>query len=140
MQVTVDTTAPLTDTDRAILRILTGAEETAPTAAAPVTKAAPKAKPVKAKAAPKEVEEETVLPEPMAEEPLLTPEEEPEEANPDTGEEDAESLRVAALKKATELVEAGRAADVRAALDAAGASRVRELTVENVRAFFKALP
>jgi len=74
-------------------------------------------------------------PEPMAEEPV---EEEPAEDEVDDGVSD-EDLLALAVKKATEMVAGGEAAKVREALDAAGASRVRELNADNVRDFFGAL-
>ena len=81
-------------------------------------------------------------PEPMAEEPLP---DEPVDVDADVDEEDEadetsdEDLLALAVKKATEMVGSGGAAKVREALDAAGASRVRELNKDNVREFFKAL-
>ena len=75
----------------------------------------------------------------MAEEPV---EEEPEEdliGADEMDDMDDEDLLALAVKKATEMVGGGDAAKVREALDAAGASRVRELNADNVRDFFKAL-
>jgi hypothetical protein len=140
MQITIDTTEEITDLDRQVLGLLAGGsfilggepqefddepveEEPKP---APVKKAAAK------KAPAKKPEPE---PEPMAEEPV---EEDDEDLIGD--EQSDEDLLALAVKKATEMVAAGDAAKVREALDAAGASRVRELNADNVRAFFEALP
>lgn len=77
-------------------------------------------------------------PEPMAEEAV-----EEDLIGDEDGEFDEdmsdEDLLALAIKKATEMVSGGEAAQVREALDAAGASRVRELNADNVREFFKAL-
>jgi hypothetical protein len=73
----------------------------------------------------------------MAEEPVE--DEEPEEEVEEDEDSDEDLLELA-VKKATEMVAAGEAAKVREALDAAGASRVRELNKDNVRDFFQALP
>lgn len=140
MQITIDTSLPLNDTERQMLSVLMGVEyvlgEVAETT--PTMKAEPAKKPAAKKAAAKkpepEVEEE---PEPMAEEPLEDEEEPEEEPEDDVSDED---LLAMAVKKATEMVAGGDAAKVREALDAAGASRVRELNKDNVRDFFKALP
>lgn len=141
MHISINTDAPLSDLDVRILSVLTGA---IPTVSAEVVssgtiKGTPEpAKPAAAKAAPKpkpkpEPEPE---PEPMAEEPL--PEEEPEVKAEEDDMSD-EDLIALAVKKATEMVSGGDAAKVREALDAAGASRVRELNKDNVREFFRAL-
>ncbi len=145
MQITIDTSMPLNYTERQMLSVLMGTEfvlgevgETTPTMKAEPAKKA-EAKPAAKKAAAKKpapvVEEE---PEPMAEEPLED-EEEPEDEEPEDDVSD-EDLLAMAVKKATEMVAGGDAAKVREALDAAGASRVRELNKDNVRDFFKALP
>ena len=133
MQITLDT-ENLTDTDRQVLGLLAGGtftlgvepeefseeqeseEEPTPAKKAPAKRAEPK-------------------PEPMAEEPI---EEEPEDEEPEDEQSD-EDLLALAVKKATEMVASGGATKVREALDAAGASRVRELNADNVRDFFKAL-
>lgn len=136
MQITIDTTEPLSGTDARILAMLVGGaglpepeDLPEPEAAAPAKKAVAK------KAAAKKPEPEPE-PEPMAEEPV---EEEPEEEEVDADEQSDEDLLALAVKKATEMVAGGEAATVREALDAAGASRVRELNKDNVREFFKAL-
>jgi outer membrane biosynthesis protein TonB len=159
MQITLDTN-DLSDVDRQILGLLAGGtfvlgeaaetfdeeqeyepepeveEEPEPTPApkARRTRKAPEPEPEPEP----EVEEE---PEPAAEEPLE--EEEPVEDEDEDAEVDDdmsdEDLLALAVKKATEMVGGGQAAAVREALDAAGASRVRELNADNVREFFKAL-
>lgn len=143
MHITFDT-ANLSALDYQVLALL-GGIATAPAdeaEAAVTTKsekpAAKKAAPAPAKkAAAKKPEPE---PEPAAEEPV--PDEEDEEPEVDETEEDEtsdEDLLELAVKKATEMVAGGEAAKVREALDAAGASRVRELNKDNVRDFFQAL-
>lgn len=136
MQITIDTNAALSDTDRQILTLLLGGKADWPQVE---DKEEPKAEPKpKAKAKPKAKEPEPE-PEPIAEEPVEEdePEDEPEEDDAeDVSDEDLLDL---AVKKATEMVGSGEAAKVREALDAAGASRVRELNADNVREFFKAL-
>jgi hypothetical protein len=133
MQITIDTNEDLTEQDRHILMIVLGGEVVLGTVEEmepePVAKPAAKKAAAK-KAAPK--------PEPIAEEPV-------EEDDLIGGEDDEyddvsdEDLLELAVKKATEMVAGGQAAAVREALDAAGASRVRELNTDNVREFFKAL-
>jgi hypothetical protein len=100
----------------------------------PVAEKAPAKKAAAKKAAAKP--EPDPEPEPMAEEPI---EEEPEAEEVDADETSDEDLLALAVKKATEIVAGGEAAKVREALDAAGASRVRELNADNLREFFKAL-
>ena len=79
-------------------------------------------------------------PEPMAEEEIEEDEVEEVEEDDVIGDEMSdEDLLALAVKKATEMVAGGDAAKVREALDAAGASRVRELNADNVREFFQAL-
>lgn len=139
MQITIDTNE-LSDLDRQVMGLLAGGtfilggepqefeeqvEEPAPKPAAKKA-TAKKAKPVA----------DEPDPEPMAEEPLK---EDPAEEEVDADEESDEDLLALAVKKATEMVAGGEAAQVREALDAAGASRVRELNKDNVREFFKAL-
>lgn len=147
MQITIDTAEDLSYLDRQILGLLAGGtfilgdepeefedeveEEPEPEPVKPAKKAAAK------KAAAKKPEPEPE-PEPMAEEPLEEDEEEIEEEI-DEDEQSDEELLALAVKKATEMVAAGQAAQVREALDAAGANRVRELNADNVRDFFKAL-
>jgi hypothetical protein len=148
MQITIDTTEEISDLDRQVLGLLAGGtfvlgepgetfeeeveEEPEPEPVKPAKKAAAK------KAAAKKPEPE---PEPMAEEPVEEDEEESEEDEEeiDEDEQSDEELLALAVKKATEMVAAGQAAQVREALDAAGANRVRELNADNVRDFFKAL-
>lgn len=93
-------------------------------------------------AAKKTTAKKTARPEPIAEEPVE------DEGEPDEGDEAGdefdedmsdEDLLALAVKKATDMVGGGEAAKVREALDAAGASRVRELNADNVRDFFQAL-
>jgi len=136
MNITVNTAEAVSELDAKILRLLLGEECDAPAPAeapeaeakpAPAKKAAAKKPPAKKAAAKK--------PDPEPEE-----EEEPEaEEEEEGGEVDLDALLEEAIKKATELVSSGDAEAVRAALDAVGASRVRELSAENVEAFFEAL-
>ena len=147
MHISINTAEEISDLDRQVLGLLAGGtfvlggepqefepepeEEPEP---------APKAhRTTRKKAEPEPVEDEPVEeePEPMAEEPVEDePEDEPEE---DGDEQSDEDLLALAVKKATEMVGGGEAAKVREALDAAGASRVRELNADNVRDFFAAL-
>ena len=136
MQISIDTTEELSPLDVRILAMLVGTaglpepedlEEPEPEA-----KPAKKSTPAKKKAKPEPEPE----PEPMAEEPVEEDEDEDEDI--DDVQSDEELLALA-VKKATEMVAGGEAAQVREALDAAGASRVRELNADNVRDFFKAL-
>lgn len=148
MHISINTAEEISDLDRQVLGLLAGGsfvlgeagetyeeepvEEEPEPEPEPVKPAAKKAAAKKAAAKKPEPEPE---PEPMAEEPL---EEEP--ADEDLlGEESDEDLLALAVKKATEMVGSGQAAQVREALEAAGAARVRELNADNVREFFKAL-
>lgn len=141
MHITIDTAEEISELDRSLLSTLIGVdrwfttpevvdttpeEEEPPLTKVKVTK--------KAAAKPKPEPE----PEPMAEEAV---EEEPdeEEAGDDEDDQSDEELLTLAVAKATEMVKSGDAAKVREALEAAGASRVRELNKDNVRDFFKAL-
>ena len=126
MHITFDT-ENLSPLDYQVLALLGGV------ATAPADEAEEAVTPVPAKKAP--AKKAAATPEPMAEEPV---EEEPAEDEVDDGVSD-EDLLALAVKKATEMVAGGEAAQVREALDAAGASRVRELNADNVRDFFKAL-
>lgn len=143
MHISINTAEEISDLDRQVLGLLAGGtfvlggepqefepepeEEPEP---------APKARRTTRKKAEPEPEPEEE-PEPMAEEPVEDePEDEPEE---DGDEQSDEDLLALAVKKATEMVGGGEAAKVREALDAAGASRVRELNADNVRDFFAAL-
>jgi len=142
MNITVNTAEAVSELDAKILRLLLGEECDAPDAPsapaakakpAPAKKAAAKKPPAKKAAAKK--------PDPEPEEEEEEEEEEPEaEEEEEGGDVDPEALLEQAIKKATELVSSGDAEAVRAALDAVGASRVRELSAENVEAFFEALP
>lgn len=139
MEIVINTAEPLTDLESRVLRVLLGENVQPARSAASVMKeeaaAASKKATATKKAEPKKEPEPE--PEPMAEEPLPEePEDEPEDEEDDTSDED---LLAMAVKKATEMVGSGDAAKVREALDAAGASRVRELNKDNVREFFKAL-
>jgi len=144
MRLVIDDTDNLSELDKDILALVLGEElvevgEAPAQPAAEVMKkeaAAVSKKATEAKAKPKPEPEPE--PEPMAEEPLPEEDEDDEEPAEDDGESD-EDLLALAVKKATELVSSGGAAKVREALDAAGASRVRELNKDNVREFFKAL-
>lgn len=150
MRITIDTTEEISDLDRQVLGLLAGGtfilgepgetfedeveeeEEPEPEPVKPAKKAA-------AKKAAKKPEPE---PEPMAEEPLEEEDEEEVEEDEEEIDEDEQSdeeLLALAVKKATAMVAAGQAGEVREALDAAGANRVRELNADNVRDFFKAL-
>ena len=148
MRLVIDDTDNLSELDKDILALVLGEElvevEEAPaqsaaeimkTEAAAVSKKAAEAK---AKPKPKPEPKPEPEPEPMAEEPLPEEDEDDEEPAEDDGTSD-EDLLALAVKKATEMVGSGEAAKVREALDAAGASRVRELNKDNVREFFKAL-
>lgn len=144
MHISINTAEEISDLDRQVLGLLAGGsfvlgepgetfdeEQDSEPEPEPVKPAAKKA--AAKKAAAKKPEPE---PEPMAEEPV---EEEPEDDEDLLGEESDEDLLALAVKKATEMVGSGQAAQVREALEAAGAARVRELNADNVREFFKAL-
>ena len=137
MHITINTAEEISDLDRSILSMLLGGELVVAEADVAVEpKKAPAKKAPAKKAGPKPEPEPEPEPEPMAEEPV----EEPVEEDVDDAEEQSdEDLLALAVKKATEMVGGGEAAKVREALDAAGASRVRELNKDNVREFFKAL-
>ena len=143
------TAEEISDLDRQVLGLLAGGSfqlgvvaetfDDEPVDSEPETVEEPEpAKPAAKKAAAKKTAAKKAEPEPepMAEEPVE------EDADEDLiGEEVSdEDLLELAVKKATEMVADGDAAKVREALDAAGASRVRELNADNVRAFFEALP
>ncbi len=138
MQITINTAEEISDLDRQVLALLAGQEfilegevaETEEPEEEPEVEEEPA--PAARRTTRRKPEPE---PEPMAEEPV---EEEEEDL---IGEEEMsdEDLLALAIKKATEMVSGGEAAQVREALDAAGASRVRELNADNVREFFKAL-
>lgn len=142
MHISINTAEEISDLDRQVLGLLAGGsfilagepQEFEEPEEEPEPEPAPRrtAKKAAAKKPEPEPEEE---PEPMAEEEV---EEEPEDEAGDDDQSD-EDLLALAVKKATEMVGGGEAAKVREALDAAGASRVRELNADNVRDFFAAL-
>ena len=148
MHISINTAEEISDLDRQVLGLLAGGsfilagepqefeepeEEPEPEPEPAPRRTAKKTAAKKAEPEPEPEEE----PEPMAEEGVdEEPEEEPEE---DGDEQSDEDLLALAVKKATEMVGGGEAAKVREALDAAGASRVRELNADNVRDFFAAL-
>lgn len=141
MNITINTNEPLSDLDAAILRLVLG-EDLAPAEVEETVEEKP------AKAEKKSKKKKAEKPEPMAEPDEDEDEDEPdEEEDEDEDEEEDEldedasdeDLLALAVKKATDMVASGEAAKVREALDAAGASRVRELNTDNVREFFKAL-
>jgi hypothetical protein len=145
MHISINTAEEISDLDRQVLGLLAGGSfqlgVVAETFEEPDEEPEPEpepAKPAAKKAAAKKTAAKKAEPEPepMAEEPVE------EDADEDLiGEEVSdEDLLELAVKKATEMVADGDAAKVREALDAAGASRVRELNADNVRAFFEALP
>lgn len=138
MQITIDT-QNLSELDYKILSLLgdfaNSPAEDVKTVAAPAEKP-----PVKKAAAKKKPEPEPEPePDPAAEEPLPEEEVEEDEVEVDEDGDSDEDLLVLATQKATKMVEDGKAAKVREALNAAGANRVRELNTSNVREFFKAL-
>lgn len=149
MQITIDT-HNLSDLDIQVLALLSGGDVTTfPTGGAvdrPVGTWSADTEEVEGEDEPDvepDVEPEPEPdPEPMAEEPVVENEDpvDDEPADEDGDEMSDEDLLALAVKKATELVGKGKAAQVRTALEAAGASRVRELNTDNVREFFKALP
>lgn len=149
MRLVIDDTDNLSELDKDILALVLGEElveveeAPAPSAAgvmkkeaAAVSKKAAEAK-AKAKTKP-EPEPEPMAEEPLPDEPVDVDADVEEEEDEDDGMSDEDLLELA-VKKATEMVGSGEAAKVREALDAAGASRVRELNKDNVREFFKAL-
>ena len=138
MRISIDTNEDLTELDQQILMMVLGGEVVlgAVEDTEPEPEPEPPAKPAAKKAAAKKA---APKPEPAAEEPVEEDEDliggEDDEYD-DVSDEDLLEL---AVKRATEMVASGEAAKVREALDAAGASRVRELNTDNVREFFKAL-
>lgn len=143
MHISINTAEEISDLDRQVLALLAGTvvgtleyTEEPDEEPEPEPEPAPKARrtTTRKKAEPEPEPEEE--PEPMAEEAV---EEEPEEDEAGDDEQSDEDLLALAVKKATEMVGGGEAAKVREALDAAGASRVRELNADNVRDFFAAL-
>jgi len=147
MHISINTAEEITDLDRQVLGLLAGGSfilgGVAETFEEPDEEPEPEPEPAKPAAKKTTAKKAAPAPEPIAEEPV---EEEP--ADEDLiGEEDGEfdedmsdeDLLALAVKKATDMVGGGEAAKVREALDAAGASRVRELNADNVRDFFQAL-
>lgn len=140
MEIVINTSEPLSDIERKVLAVLMGVDKTTPAAEVMKKEAAVVSKKAEEKPKPKPKPEPEPEPEPIAEEPLPEEEEEEPEVEEDEGDDTSdEDLLQMAVKKATEMVGSGEAAKVREALDAAGASRVRELNKDNVREFFKAL-
>lgn len=145
MHISINTAEEISDLDRQVLGLLAGGSfilngqpqeftEEQDSAEEPETVEEEPEKPARRTRKKAEPEPE---PEEMAEEPV---EEDADEAGEDDYDVmDDEDLLALAIKKATEMVSGGEAAQVREALDAAGASRVRELNADNVREFFKAL-
>lgn len=119
MHISIDTTEPLSDTDKQILSVLSGGA-VAP-APAPVEKAAA---PAKKAAAPKAT--------PKAEEPA-----EDDTAGDDSGDGGATLEEAVAL--ATKMVSNGEAAKVKAALGEVGAKKVSEIPEDKVDEFIAAL-
>lgn len=141
MNITINTDQPLSELDTQILGLLLGG---VPTITLATVEPVVAEKPVKEKKS-KKAEKAEEPPEPMAEPDDKPENDEPEDDEPehkadepDDGMSD-EDLLALAVEKATGMVGAGEAQKVREALDAAGASRVRELSTDNVREFFKAL-
>lgn len=139
MEIVINTSEPLSDIERKVLAVLMGVDKTTPAAEVMKKEAAVVSKKAEEKPKPKPKPEPEPEPEPIAEEPLPEEEEEPEVEEDEGDDTSDEDLLQMAVKKATEMVGSGEAAKVREALDAAGASRVRELNKDNVREFFKAL-
>jgi len=144
MHISINTAEEISDLDRQVLGLLAGGsftlgepgetfteEQDSETEPEPEPEEKPATRRTRRKPEPEPEPEE------MAEEPV---EEDADEAGEDDYDVmDDEDLLALAIKKATEMVSGGEAAQVREALDAAGASRVRELNADNVREFFKAL-
>lgn len=128
MQITINTTEPLSDVDVAVLRTLLG--ESGAETPAPAPKAAAPA-PAAKKAAPKA---EKAAPEPEPE-----VEEEPEaEADEDLVGDDSPTMEDA-VALATKLVSSGQAAKVKAALSEVGAKKVSEIKAGDIATFVNAL-
>lgn len=152
MRLIIDDTDNLSEGDIRILEVLLEEgeeeEETVSAADSPLAQdiktAVNRAVAEKAKPAPAAKPKPEPEPEPMAEEALPDEDEEdeglPEEQEEEDEEVSNEELLKLAVSKARDMVSSGKAPEVRKALDVAGASRVRELNADNVRAFFKALP
>ena len=142
MHISINTAEEISDLDRQVLALLAGTvvgtlEYTEEPDEEPEPEPTPRRTARKTTAKKPEPEPEPEEePEPMAEEAVEEEEPEEDEAGDEQSDEDLLAL---AVKKATEMVGGGEAAKVREALDAAGASRVRELNADNVRDFFAAL-
>lgn len=144
MHISINTAEEISDLDRQVLGLLAGGAfvlggeaETYDDVEEPEPELEPTPRRTTRKTTAKKPEPEPEEePEPMAEEAV---EEEPEGDEAGDEEQSDEDLLALAVKKATEMVGGGEAAKVREALDAAGASRVRELNADNVRDFFAAL-
>ena len=123
IQITLDSNAPLTEKDRAILAPILGnivpIEEPAPSTAKP----ARPAKPAPAKTKPAPVEEPEVEDEETEDEDLLG----------------GEVTLQDAIDRATELVSSGKSAQVKAALAQVGAKRVSDIKPSNLKKFIDAL-
>lgn len=142
MHISINTAEEISDLDRQVLGLLAGGsfilngEPQEFTEEVVEEEPEPEPTPRRTRATKKAEPEPEPEPEPMAEEPIDEGDEDGEEFSEDMDDEDLLAL---AVKKATEMVSGGDAAKVREALDAAGASRVRELNADNVRDFFQAL-
>ncbi len=144
MHISINTAEEISDLDRQVLALLAGTvvgtleytEEPEPEPEPTPRRTTRKTTAKKPEPEPEPEPEEEPEPEPMAEEAVEEEEPEGDEAGDEQSDEDLLAL---AVKKATEMVGGGEAAKVREALDAAGASRVRELNADNVRDFFAAL-
>ena len=130
IQITLDSNAPLTEKDRAILAPILGnivpVEEPAPATAKP----ARTAKPAPAKTKPAPVEEPEV-----EDEETEAPVEETEDEDLLGGEVTLQD----AIDRATELVSSGKSAQVKAALAKVGAKRVSDIKPSNLKKFIDAL-
>ena len=130
MHISINTAEEISDLDRQVLGLLAGGTFVLggePQEFEPEPEEEPEPAPKARRTTRKKAE-----PEPVEDEPE-------DEAEEDGDEQSDEDLLALAVKKATEMVGGGEAAKVREALDAAGASRVRELNADNVRDFFAAL-
>ena len=125
IQITLDSNAPLTEKDRAILAPILGnivpIEEPSPSTAKPARPAKPA--PAKTKPAPVEDEETEAPVEETEDEDLLG----------------GEFTLQDAIDRATELVSSGKSAQVKAALAQVGAKRVSDIKPSNLKKFIDAL-
>ena len=115
MQIIIDTKAELSDTDKAILALIQGDVPTATIVTEPAKVPAPKKAPAKTEPEPE--------PEPEPEEDLIG------------GEPTVQD----AIDRATELVNAGKQALVKAALKVVGADRVSNIPASKAAAFLAEL-